>query len=300
MKVGQLVSLIFLLFIQKIISANHSPPTTSLLPSEDDFIKFHDARFQRARVMSESNCLVPFNSSNSHDPRTTLASHPNNNNSDPCVLFYIHFHKSGGTTICSMIQKEGYQGNRKLNCQAAPEYQHREYEFAIQHHLNFIAIESGVFAANLTSGSIIYMTTIRHPYDRIISHLHHEICQRNQVEAQLLMKTHHCDDLNVTTATLADFVLNPCFNASLSSFTSNFYMKKMTGCHNLSPCTEESLKIAIKKLEIMSVIMVTDTPEDYEKSGISSLTFIDSSPQVLHTLEFEVGDSLPEQLQKWN
>jgi hypothetical protein len=236
-------------------------PVPSIPPRPTAETNEQDERniFQEIRLRSEKKCLIPYKS---HDPRTTLS----HNNISNCVLFYLHFHKSGGTTICSMITQEGYKGNLKDNCLSSFSYRHQEYQFALDYHLNFVALEREIFEPNLTSSSIIYMTTIRHPYDRIISHLHHEICERSEADSIQFMKSQHCDGIDITTASLAEIILNPCFNSTLSYLSSNFYLKILTGCsESHRPCTEDDLKLAIDRLKIMSVIMITDTPEDYQK-----------------------------------
>jgi hypothetical protein len=238
------------------------PPSSSpsLQPTltNEERKQFISQRFERNRLHSEHNCLIPYNSSNSqHDPRTTL--------SHQCVLIYLHFHKSGGTTLCYLMTKEGYKGNVSNNCLALSSYLHHEHQYALDHQYNFVAHENGLFQPNLTSSSTVYMTTIRHPYDRIISNLHHEICGGSQVQAIQFLERLHCNGIDITTASLAEIILNPCFNTTLTHITSNFYLRTLTNCDGNHPCTEDSLRLAIEKMKVMSVIMITDTPEDYEK-----------------------------------
>lgn len=236
-------------YIARVIESSHR----SLRTTSDDYEKsYEDVKFQ-----SEKNCLIKFHPETPTDPRTKIDA------SKQCVLYYLHFHKSGGTTICNAALHEGYKGNGKDNCLPPLESRNHEYEYAIQHKLTFVAQEDPFFQPNLTSNRIVYFTTIRNPYDRIISHVHHELCERKEIEAIQLMEHYHCS-VNISEATLADIILDPCFANNMKSMFSNYYLSVLTNCIG-DECTEVSLKEAIEKLDIMSVIMITDTPEDYAK-----------------------------------
>lgn len=129
--------------------------------------------FNQLRLNSEKNCLISLKLKK----KTTL------NLLNECILFFLHFHKTGGSTICSMAIKEGYKSNQIDNCQTNLINRNNEYNYTINNKFNFISSEGLFFQPNLNSNKIIYFTTIRNPYDRIISQLHHELCE-NQNEGQ--------------------------------------------------------------------------------------------------------------------
>lgn len=218
--------------------------------------------YNNIRIKSEENCLIQRNNNNNnnkkHDLRTTLNTNKN------CILFYIHFHKSGGTTICSMAIHEGYKSNRDTNCQTNILNRNNEYKYSIENNYTFIAQEGGYFQPNISSNQIIYFTTIRNPYDRIISHLHHEFCERKRIDAIDLTKNRYQCDFDITTVTLTDIILSDCFNTTLKYFTSNFYLKILTDCHDYN-CNLQHLEEAKDKLHLMTVVMITDTSADFNK-----------------------------------
>jgi hypothetical protein len=227
--------------------------SSSLTPSRPEI-------YEQIRHQTEQNCLIPHphpQGNDPHDPRTVL------NPSKKCLIFYLHNHKSGGTTICSTIWHQGYVSNLNDNCLPPPPYHHHEFLYAMEHNYNFIAQEGPYFHPNLTNTQMLYMTTIRNPYDRIISHLHHEFCERKEESAIELMKSFHCE-FDIRKVTLAEIILSNCFNETLQYFTVNFYLRMFTNCVG-SQCTEEHLHEAIEKLNVMSVVMITDTPEEYAK-----------------------------------
>ena len=250
-------------------------PTFRALTSSSAGDIYHEIRSQ-----SEQNCLIPYqnyhnetekDNEGDNDPRTIL------NPLKKCHVYYLHNHKSGGTTICSTFRHEGYVSIPNTNCLPPPPYHHFEYQFiktpkeqlvsqyAMEHNYNFIAQEGPYFNPNLTNTeSILYMTTIRNPYDRIISHLHHELCiRRNKETAIAFINSFQCD-FDIRRATLADIILSNCFNKTLQHITSNFYLRMFTNCFG-SECTQEHLAEAIAKLNIMSVVMITDTQEEFMK-----------------------------------
>jgi hypothetical protein len=220
--------------------------------------------YEQLRIQSEQNCLIPHphdenENYDQDDPRTIL------DKSKHCLIFYLHIHKSGGTTICSTIRHQGFVSNPKPieNCLPPRRYHNHEFTYSMEHNYNFIAQEGPYFRPNLTNTQILYMTTIRHPYDRIISHLHHEFCNRKEAEAIEVAKRFECD-FDIRKATLSEIILSNCFNGTMQQLTSNFYLRMFTNCIT-KECTEEHLKEAIEKLNLMSVVMITDTPELYAK-----------------------------------
>jgi hypothetical protein len=217
--------------------------------------------YDQIRLKSEQNCLIPhaYDEDNNYkdDPRTVL------DKSKRCLIYYLHIHKSGGTTICSTIRHQGFNSNQKENCLPDRPFYNHEFEYSMEHNYNFIAQESPYFHPNLTNTQMLYMTTIRHPYDRIISHLHHEFCNRKEADAIERIKQFDCN-FDIRTATLPEIILSNCFNGTMEQMTSNYYLRMFTNCI-ASKCTEEHLQKAIEKLNIMSVVMITDTPELYAK-----------------------------------
>eukprot|EP00602_Paraphysomonas_sp_CaronLab_P004960 CAMPEP_0185028082 /NCGR_PEP_ID=MMETSP1103-20130426/13579_1 /TAXON_ID=36769 /ORGANISM="Paraphysomonas bandaiensis, Strain Caron Lab Isolate" /LENGTH=199 /DNA_ID=CAMNT_0027562345 /DNA_START=428 /DNA_END=1028 /DNA_ORIENTATION=- len=116
----------------------------------------------------------------------------------------------------------------------------------------------------MSSNKYLYMTTIRNPLNRIISHLHHELCIRTVESAREYMAHHHCD-VDIVSATLSDIILSDCFNKTLGFIASNYYINMFTGCKIRRMCDSSSLQEAIRKLDAMSVIVKTDTSVEYIK-----------------------------------
>lgn len=137
--------------------------------SVDNSIHNLTATYREARLRAEANCLV-------NDPSTGK-----NKIKDHCTLFYVHVHKSGGSTICEIAKKQGYRTTDEPNCNLPLNLDTRldsiSYLKYIQdHRLKFVAQEKPPFNPSVTADNIIYFTTIRSPLDRLISQLHHQTC----------------------------------------------------------------------------------------------------------------------------
>jgi hypothetical protein len=142
--------------------------------------------------------------------------------------------------------------------------------------LSFVAQEQPSFYPNMSNDKYIYITTIRNPVDRVISHIHHGICTIRTLEkAQLFLHNGNCSIRNIEEMTLSDLILDNCFEKGLLWLSSNYYVSMFTGCivnrkkldaagHG-DVCSRRHLLLAQRQLHLFSVIMITDTVEDYDR-----------------------------------
>lgn len=116
-----------------------------------------------------------------------------------------------------------------------------------------------------------------------------ELCQKNLHAAQEAAKVRHCH-FNLSTATAVDVVLDPCFRRAFSSI--NHYVNKFSPCPTSRAsggqpeCSVRQLQDAQQLLELMSVVLVTDSPETYAQSFVS-LTAI--APQLRYEPSLRAG-----------
>ena len=204
---------------------------------------------------------------------------------DGCVVYYLHNHKSGGTTMCHTALKSGYHiTNLDDNCNlpmdiVTMDRRHRKQgisqHYVLNHpNLSFVAQELPPFYPNISNDKYIYVTTIRHPIDRVISHIHHGICtERTLANAQKFLYNGNCSIRDAQSMTLSELVLDECFDKDLMWLSSNYYVSMFSGCivnkkkldviGHENACSQKHLQIAINKLHFFSVIMITDTVDDY-------------------------------------
>ena len=202
-----------------------------------------------------------------------------------CVAYYLHNHKSGGTTMCHTALKSGYHiTSLEDNCNLPMEIvsmdrEHRTQgiaqDFVLNHpKLSFVAQEQPPFYPNISNDKYIYITTFRNPIDRVISHLHHGICTVRSLEnAQKFLHNGNCSIDNIEDMTLSDLILDPCFDKELLWLSSNYYVSMFTGCiinrkkmstdGYTNVCSRKHLSIAQNMLHYFSVIMITDTFEEF-------------------------------------
>lgn len=236
------------------------------------------------RFQWESKCLFsPMSNENSSSKSTILSKQTNLHNG--CVAYYLHNHKTGGSSICHTALNSGYHiTNLEDNCNLPKEIVNMEnlkhgvaQHYVLSHpKLSFVAQEQPPFYPNISNDKYIYITTLRHPIDRVISHLHHGICVIRTLEnAQKFLHNGNCSIQNIKDMTLSDLILDKCFDKELLWLSSNYYVSMFTGCINNRKkistgvledvCSRRHLKIAQNKLHYFSVIMITDTLKDFDR-----------------------------------
>ena len=218
------------------------------------------------RLSWEENCLIP-----SAGPESQRTLHPD------CVVYFFHLHKTGGTTMCNTAKENHFRVTGHNNCNTPiPVSLSNErdpslgiaQQFIFEHHLSFVGQEYRLFLPNITSDKFVHLVTVRHPVDRLISHLHHTLCENTYEHALQFIKNQNCSTIkDVKTATLSDWIIDPCFQKAapgMAGITTDFYVDMFVKCYHRN-CTEADLALALQKLHYFSVIMITDTPEEYDR-----------------------------------
>ena len=205
-----------------------------------------------------------------------------------CVAYYLHNHKTGGSTMCHTAEKSGYYiTTLQDNCNLPYEIVRNDRKnrnrgiaqhYVLNHHpkLTFVAQELPPFLPNVSNNKYIYLTTIRNPIDRVISHIHHGVCTVRTVEnSQQFLHNGNCSIADIRVMTLSDLILDPCFEKELLWLSSNYYISMFTGCTvnrkkisgvgQENVCSRRHLLLAQSKLHYFSVIMMTDTSEEYDR-----------------------------------
>lgn len=213
------------------------------------------AIYRENRLKAEANCLV-------YDAKTGR-----NFVKDHCTLFYVHVHKSGGSTVCQTAINAGYRvGAKERNCNIPPDLDTREnselyLEYIRDHHLTFVAQESVPFNPNLHADNVLYFTTVRNPLDRIISHLHHETCAKLESGIHDIPEAGNCS-VDWKHISAGQLITDECLrNASMFSSISNLVHHYFAGCED--KCTAVDLVMAEARLEILSAIVVLSTHDEY-------------------------------------
>jgi hypothetical protein len=212
--------------------------------------------YESLKIKSENTCLR--DSINPNNPKQILMK------KNGCVIYYVHNHKSGGTTICNTADRAGHRVNMKDNCNI-PSSNRSDWANVVERlNLTFVAQEDPPFQPDLTRDNYIYMTTVRDPYDRIVSDLHHTFCLGTLDHARTTAQSHKCT-FDIQHASLSDIVLSDCFDSHYFWYvTSHLYLRMFSGCYGRE-CTVRHLAAAKDKLNVMTVILVTDTREDFHR-----------------------------------
>ena len=114
------------------------------------------------------------------------------------------------------------------------------------------------------------------------------MCQRSLPDARAVATKLHCR-FDPLTATAADIVLDPCFRRAFSSVS--HYVNKFSPCptsKGVPACSPQNVQEAKHLLELMSAIVVTDTPDTFERS-FAVLTAI--VPQMKYEKSLRSGTS---------
>lgn len=130
-----------------------------------------------------------------------------------------------------------------------------------KNHLQFLSHEFGPFRPFLSSSEILYITVIRNPWDRILSAMHHALCQKNLADAVVQTKNRGCT-FNVATATASDIIMDKCFPRQFSS--RDFYVNMFADCpHKI--CKPVHLARSVNRSKLLSAIIVTDSSESFRR-----------------------------------
>lgn len=208
-----------------------------------------------------------------------------------CVVYYLHNHKTGGSTMCQTALKNGLRTPgvaENCNVPKAIRLDHRIniQELIFQKKWNFIAQEDSPLRLNTSNDRFVYLTTIRNPLDRLVSHIHHEFCggdsnaKKSQLHLADKLHRHNCLP-HSHDMTLSEFIADPCFLSPwIRAMTTDFYLAMLTGCrprayngthftstNNTKTCNRDHLEEAKKLLHYFSVIMISDKPEEFERYG---------------------------------
>lgn len=214
------------------------------------------SRFEQQKIQSEANCLRPI--LDTTNPKLNVQKDKG------CVIYYVHNHKSGGTTICNTVANAGHIIHKKLNCNI-PSHNRSDWPGLIRSMgLTFVAQEDAPFQPLLDTNNYLYMTTIRDPYDRLVSHLHHEFCGGTLIHAKAVVERLNCT-FDIEKASLTEIVMSDCFDTPrFWHINSNFYLQMFAGCVGQT-CGPSNLEQASAVMQIMSVILLTNSPEEYDR-----------------------------------
>lgn len=239
------------------------------------------------RKQWEKNCLSPEAPGGNQtivapgDPRMRVKDH--------CAVYYLHNHKTGGSTLCKTAISNGLKTSGLAeNCNIPPKIRHDENiapeDYVFGKKLKFIAQEDKPFVVNVTFPRFVYMTTMRDPRDRLVSHLHHEFCGLGSSPIQQRLRDRTCAG---APRSLSELLADPCFGSRrMRVITTDYYVSMLTGCANRmfygstyappanDTCSEDHLEEAKRMLHYFSVILITDTVADFDTYGeLLELTF---------------------------
>ena len=183
-----------------------------------------------------------------------------------CVVLFFHIHKSGGTTICHAANRHLLKTTLNSNCNLPTRQTNADginnYEkYMIANQLNFGAMEYGPFRPNPFSSKTLYIMSVRHPIDRILSDYSHSFCRSSTV-----LRAYPCLK-ELAGQSLSQLFNESCFQEFCVQLNTNYYIKQLAGCAN-DNCTRKDLELAKRALDIMSVIIITDTTDTYKRYDV--------------------------------
>jgi len=197
-----------------------------------------------------------------------------------CKVYYMHTHKSGGSTLCALAGANGMAVNLQGNCQEMDANGQRvdwwrrsaleQSEVFRSSPHEFLANEDNPFLSPPLPGAILYVITIRQPLDRILSHFRH-----------------HRKDHKLTNYSFSTFAASW---PPADYWASNWYVQLLgggaasadpessgprdargrSGCFgNGAQCGAESLGAALARLEgYFSAVLLTDSELHFRVGGL--------------------------------
>jgi hypothetical protein len=260
---------IFVLLISSLTSSS-PPPIADVISS---------------RLQWEKNCLVPASGGGGKDQendqgQTRQEEDPRQQVAGKCALYYLHNHKTGGSTMCKTAHVNGLKvPSLKTNCNVPLAIRTNKIihlqEYVAENKIQFVAQEDEPFRMNESNTHFVYMTTIRNPMDRMVSHLHHEFCGMGPLNVERELRSHGCLR---PPGTLSDLISDPCFDRQrMSHITTDYYLAMLTGCANrmsrddhfeppgTDTCSEVHLEEAKRMLNYFSVILISDNSVEMDR-----------------------------------
>mmetsp|Transcript_28240 Transcript_28240/g.45946 ORF Transcript_28240/g.45946 Transcript_28240/m.45946 type:complete len:296 (+) Transcript_28240:54-941(+) len=194
---------------------------------------------------------------------------PDESSSEKCVIYYLHFHKTGGSTVCTMAKnnRERVPQNGK-NCNPSTKLEFYKKSTSVQTHeilssnVTFIANEWRLGREMIEDGMLFrFLTMLRDPLSRAHSHYHFSFSDTDR---------HYIPDEEKFVSALNDIghSLQGDNSSNNSTFVpwawnSNFFTQGLTfGNKDNINCNHELLKLAKRRLGLFTVMIL----EDLEKS----------------------------------
>jgi len=162
------------------------------------------------------------------------------------VVYYLHFHKAGGSTMCTMAYANNLITTHRQNCNLRPANNLAtltlagQLEFWENTPYEFVANERSM-PAEIDMVHFLYFTTVRHPVARALSQFHH----------------YGLDSHRGTT--FAEWM-----QSSTPHNLDNWYVRRMIGLDEGEVVTANHTAAAIQRLRAFTGVMVT---EDYERTS---------------------------------
>jgi hypothetical protein len=203
------------------------------------------------------------------------------------TIFFLHFHKCGGTTINKLMNKKikfnkNQNGNpinenkREIRFWNFNKEKFNEFKQMLKStNVEFVAFEWNFFKnyEELELHDIELITCFRDPYDRFLSNMNVPYCLINRTEHYIYDTVKYSAQnfkwINAHTKNFKDFGNN--FYVSFNKF--NYYVRKLCSLGN-SPhieINENHLKIAKERLKIFSTIIILENADSFkllEKFGV--------------------------------
>lgn len=283
---------LFLFFLTAVlIRAQHIEREPQIVQKLASSYKDAQNMYREQRLANEKYCLLYNN--------ITGKNELNKN----CTIVFLHVEKTGGTSLCQQSvaksmnvpldrQNHYRTTNVAANCNLPLEHDmndgtNRYIKYLRQNDLTFVGHEYQEFhphingnirnkyngnnlvvpVDNYYENSVIYVTVLRNPLDRLISQLHNEFCFFSSKDKDYIRWLYQCWDINVYKNNILDIINHECFNRMDRFF--EFYTKYFASCFTIDAtikCSWESnyekLSIATAKLEIISSFLVLDSEEE--------------------------------------
>tara|TARA_E500000178_G_C16915785_1_gene704862 strand:+ start:488 stop:1234 length:747 start_codon:yes stop_codon:yes gene_type:complete len=215
------------------------------------------------------------------------------------IIFFLHFHKCGGTTINSLFNhfnkhKPSHNGNpwNKTNENIIKFWNYKKKKFnafkkkLISQHVNFVAFEWNYFKYynNIDFKNIELIVCLRDPYSRYISN----------------MKMDKCNDMkyyNKQQKKWSNKKADQRFYINYNKY--NYYVKMLNGYGDQPniEVTNKHLEIAKKNLTKFSTVLILEDKDTFKllkKYNINKITHknkaVSTTPVVTNIDEFKMNN----------